>query len=157
MIKFTVVGIPQPAGSKRAFIINPKDGGRPRAIVTDANANARDWKNAVASTAIEARNGSATELLTGPLSFTARFYRPRPRGHYGKSGLNKKGLETPFPTSKPDAGKLARGTVDALTKVIWYDDAQIVDERAIKLWGEPARCEIEISEVINRTAPEKIV
>lgn len=158
MIKFTVIGVPQPAGSKRAFIIKPKDGGRPRAIVTDANANARDWKNAVASSAILARCGSPSDrLLTGPLSFTARFYRPRPQGHYGKAGLNKKGRETPFPTSKPDAGKLARGTIDALTKIIWYDDAQIVDERAIKLWGEPARCEIEISEVVNRTALEKII
>lgn len=144
MIRFIVYGLAQPAGSKRAFIINPRDGGRPRAIVTDANANARDWKNAVASTAIESRNGHGAELLTGPLSFTARFYRPRPKGHYGKSGLNKKGLETPFPTSKPDVLKLARGTEDALTGVVWRDDCQIVDERISKLWGEPARCEIEI-------------
>lgn len=149
MIRFVVYGIAQPAGSKRAFVINPKDGSRPRAIVTDANPNARDWKNAVASSAVAARNGNGHSLLTGPLSFVARFYRPRPQGHYGKSGLNKKGRETPFPTSKPDAGKLARGTIDALTKVIWHDDAQIVDERSIKLWGEPARCEIEIREVTN--------
>lgn len=145
-IRFTVYGVPAPAGSKRAFIIKPKGGGPLRATVTDANPNARDWKNAVATQAIVARNGQPS-LLTGPLSFVARFYRPRPRGHYGKAGLNKKGRETPFPISKPDAGKLARGTVDALTKVIWFDDAQIVDERSIKLWGEPARCEIEIAEV----------
>jgi Holliday junction resolvase RusA-like endonuclease len=147
MIRFTVIGIPQPAGSKRAFIIR-KQGAPDRAIVTDANKNAVDWKNAVAVSAIQARNGSGAHLLTGALSFTARFYRPRPQGHYGKAGLNKKGRETPFPTSKPDAGKLARGTIDALTKVIWHDDSQIVDERSIKLWGEPARCEIEIEEVV---------
>lgn len=144
-IQFTVYGIPQPAGSKRAFVMPGKNGSKPRAIVTDANPNARDWKNAVASTAIASHNG--TGLLIGPLSFVARFYRPRPRGHYGKAGLNKKGRETPFPTSKPDAGKLARGTIDALTKVIWHDDAQIINERSIKLWGEPARCEIEIAEI----------
>jgi Holliday junction resolvase RusA-like endonuclease len=157
MIKFTVVGIPQPAGSKRAFIIPGKDGAKGRAIVTDANPNARDWKNAVAQTAIESRNGAGPDLLTGPLSFTARFYRPRPQGHYGKAGLNKKGRETPFPTSKPDVLKLARGTEDALTGIIWRDDSLIVHEDIRKLWGEPARCEIEIREVVNRTALEPVI
>jgi hypothetical protein len=35
MITFTIFGIPQPAGSKRAFIV------KGRAIVTDANSKAK--------------------------------------------------------------------------------------------------------------------
>lgn len=138
MIAFTVVGKPQPAGSKRAFIIAG------RATVTDANAKSRPWKTQVSQVAAQNYTGP---LLRGPLKATFVFYAPRPKGHFGAKGLNKKGREARFPTSKPDALKLARGVEDALTGVIYGDDSQIVQEVLQKEYGEPARVEIRIEEI----------
>ena len=154
-IRFTVYGKSQSAGSKRAMPIyrNAPGGGKqlvtrangsPMIVVVDDNPKSKDWKNAVAC---EARKAYRGELLDGALSVEFTFYRPRPKGHYGTKGLNKKGLASGHPTTKPDVLKLARAVEDALTNVIWIDDAQIVDERLRKVWGEPARVEIVIRTV----------
>lgn len=143
-LTFTVLGIAQTAGSKRAFPFKRGDGSL-GVRVSDDNPNGRDWKNAVASCAREVYQG---ELLSVPLAVTMRFYRPRPRGHFHKSGrLCKAGLDSTAPTTRPDVLKLARAAEDALTGVLWRDDAQIVEEHLYKEWGEPARMEIEIQEL----------
>jgi Holliday junction resolvase RusA-like endonuclease len=43
--------------------------------------------------------------------------------------------------------KLARAVEDALTGVVWRDDAEIVAEGLAKLYGTPERVEISITEV----------
>jgi predicted short-subunit dehydrogenase-like oxidoreductase (DUF2520 family) len=40
--------------------------------------------------------------------------------------------------------KLARGVEDALTGIVWRDDAQIVVEHLEKRYGSPARCEVRV-------------
>lgn len=140
-LAFTVIGKPEPAGSKRAFVIP----GTHRATVSDANKKSAPWKQEVASRG-HAEHGDRP-LMGGPLAVSFRFYRVRPAGHTGSKGLTKAGRETPYPVSKPDALKLARGIEDALTGVVYRDDAQIVEEHLFKFWGEPARVEIEIEEL----------
>lgn len=139
---FTVYGKPQPAGSKRAFVIT----GTNRASVTDANPKSRDWKNAVASEAYKVHAG---DLLDGPLAVQFTFYFPRPKGHYrtGKNIGQLKPSSPMFPATKPDALKLARGVEDALSGVVYRDDAQIVQEVLAKRFGEPARVEIIIEKL----------
>lgn len=145
MIKFSVIGIPQTAGSKRAFPFKRGDGSL-GVRVSDDNPKGANWKQAVAYSALESLNGHRG-LLTGALSVTMTFYRPRPAGHFGKNGLNKAGLSQLAPVSRPDVLKLARAAEDALTSVLWRDDSQIVEEHLFKHWGEPARMEIEIREL----------
>lgn len=136
LVSFDVFGKAEPAGSKKAVPQGERWG------VVDANANAKDWKRTVAQVAAEHQ----AELLEGPLAVELIFYVPRPKGHYG-TGRNA-GTVRPsapaHPTTRPDVLKLARGVEDALTGVIWRDDAQIVDERLVKRYGAPARCEIRI-------------
>lgn len=153
MIKFSVIGIPQTAGSKRAFPFRRGDGSL-GVRVSDDNPKGANWKQAVAYSALESLNGHRG-LLTGALVVVCRFYRPRPKGHYKSNGeLSKAGRESTAPTTKPDATKLFRCCEDALNKVIWADDAQIVDQHVTKHWGEPARLEIEIREIdtVDQTA-----
>ena len=139
-IKFTVLGKAETAGSKRAFFKQ----GMKRPIVIDDNAKSKPWKAEVAAAAREVYDGP---LLNGALAVTFTFFRPRPKGHFKKNGeLATAGLDAEFPTTKPDALKLARGVEDALTGVIYRDDAQIVTESLMKRWGEPARVEVEIEE-----------
>lgn len=151
MIRFTALGQPQTAGSKRAFVLRRRDGslvtrpgGSPVVNVTDDNARSKDWRRTVAWSARQVFTG---ELLRGALRVTFTFYRPRPKGHVGANGLTKAGRENPYPTTKPDALKLARAAEDALTGVVWHDDAQIVEEVLSKRWGEPARMECVIEQL----------
>jgi Holliday junction resolvase RusA-like endonuclease len=143
LLKLTVFGTPEAAGSKRAFGWQAKDG-RSGTNVVDANPRAAGWKKQVAQHAGEAMEGR--ELLEGPLKVRLTFYRKRPAGHYG-SGRNAHVLKpsaAPYPTSKPDALKLARGVEDALTGAIYRDDSQIVTELLEKRYGTPERVEIEV-------------
>lgn len=140
MISFTVIGDPKPAGSKRAFV-NPKTG---RAIVTDdSGKKGKAWRQDVISRATDAYDGP---LLDGPLQVTFTFYRERPKSHYrtGRFSGVLKDSAPAFPTTRPDALKLARSVEDACSGVLYRDDSQIVVEELRKRFGSPARVEVEI-------------
>ena len=137
-IRFTVIGTPQPGGSKKGFV-HPHT---KRVVVVDANANARPWKWAIASAALEVKP-IGEPLLDGPLRVEAYFYRQRPKSHYRANGEVKANAPA-YPTTKPDSGKLARPLFDALTGVLWRDDSQVVDDCTYKRYGEPARAEVAI-------------
>lgn len=153
-ITFTVLGQPQTAGSKQSFVPLHKttkepfrrpNGGIVVSTVDD-NPKSKGWKKVVAKAAKEAHRGS---LLSGPLAATFRFFRPRPQNHVGKLGLTKAGRESLAPDTRPDVLKLARAVEDAMIGVIYEDDAQIVEEHLFKQWGEPARVEVEIRELVE--------
>jgi crossover junction endodeoxyribonuclease RusA len=144
-IAFTVHGVAAPAGSKRALPLGGKPGGRP--IIVDDSKRSRPWKRDVAKTAAAAMAGR--QLLDGPLELQVRFYVPRPKGHFG-TGRNAgvvKASAPEFPTVKPDVTKLLRAVEDAMTGVIYRDDAQVVKQVAVKLYGEPARCVVAVAQI----------
>jgi Holliday junction resolvase RusA-like endonuclease len=142
MIAFTVYGKPEPAGSKRAFV----KGGR--AIVTDDNPNSRSWKQEVRSKAAEVMfaHNPTLELFDGALSLDLRFYLKRPQSHFG-TGRNAGVLKDSAPrfhTTRPDSTKLTRAVEDALTGIVWRDDAQVSTQVIAKLYGEPERVSVAI-------------
>jgi Holliday junction resolvase RusA-like endonuclease len=152
-IAFTVYGAPAAAGSKRGFY-NRKAG---RVIITDASDKARPWKALVSDAAIEAITQHdwfvEGRLLDGPLLLDLTFWVPRPKGHYG-SGANAgkvRGSAPRHPAVKPDLLKLARAVEDALSGIVYRDDAQIVVEILQKAYGEPARCEVRVVPVVQDT------
>lgn len=156
-LEFTVLGRPQPAGSKRAIPIyrgtgkDKKFTGR-TATVDDAK-KSRPWKDSVAAAAHEHLDGRPP--LTGPLLLEVDFYVARPAGHYG-SGRNA-GVVRPaaprFPAVRPDATKLIRALEDALTGLVWRDDAQVVVQTVRKRYGHPERAEVLVQE-INAWLPD---
>ena len=119
-------------------------------MITDANKNAKPWKALVVSAALDAYQGP---LLEGPLSMEIIEYRIRPQSHTGKRGLNKKGRETPYPTTAPDCLKIARAIEDSLSGVIYRDDSQIVRETIRKTWGDKEHTFVAIQEVRNGSFP----
>lgn len=137
-IRFVVYGEAQPAGSKRAFV--PKGWIRP--VLTDANPKSKIWKEQVSREAARVAEGG---LLEGPLRLELAFYRPRPKGHFGKSGVRPSAPT--FPDTRPDTTKLVRGVEDALTGILWRDDSQVCEQLARKLYGEPSRVEVLIEEM----------
>lgn len=153
-ICITVFGEAQPGGSKRAV---PLGGRNPtgRWGVVDANRRAGPWKESVAQEAGFRYQGS---LLTMPIVAEMIFYRVRPKGHFG-TGRNEgivKDSAPAYPAGRPDVLKLARAVEDALTGIVWADDALIVDERISKRWGDRARVEIRIWPAEEQTVQDLV-
>lgn len=126
MITFFAPGAPQPKGSTRAFVV----GGR--AVITNDARKAKPWAAVVTLAAREAMGDA--QPLVGPVRVTLRFGFARPAGHFGKRGL--------LPSApgcmavKPDVDKLARCTLDALTSVVFSDDARVVALSAEKSYSD---------------------
>jgi Holliday junction resolvase RusA-like endonuclease len=141
-LTFTVIGHPEPAGSKKAFV-NRKTG---RAQVVDANRKSAPWKQQVAGLVAS----QAPEQLLGPVFLELTFVMHRPKSHFG-SGKNAGVLKASapnYPAVRPDTTKLVRGVEDALTEAgLWRDDAQVVEQLARKLYGSPERVEIKVWEL----------
>lgn len=139
-ISFFVSGTPQPGGSKRAFIRGK------RAVVVDDNPKSNGWKADVKTAAEAAWQG---QLLDEPLRVTCIFFQLRPKSHY-RTGKNSHLLreDAPqFPTTKPDATKLFRSTEDAMTGVIYTDDAAIVAQHIFKRYGPKPGARITIETI----------
>jgi len=138
MIAFTAHGVPVGQGSKSAFI----RGGR-AVMVETANLGRKTrkpgsldrWRAMVAWKAKAAAMGRVTDQ---PVELAARFRFPRPTSHYtGKGELTKSARELKRYPGKPDLSKLVRAIEDALTGIVYGDDAQIATYGKI----EKAYCE----------------
>ncbi|HEY0838857.1 MAG TPA: RusA family crossover junction endodeoxyribonuclease [Vulgatibacter sp.] len=136
---FHVPGLPQPKGSTRSF--KHRTTGR---IVTRAdNAESLEpWQTAIGWRA----KAAGVRLSRGPVEIDCTFIFARPKGHFGARGL----LRPSAPERhlvKPDADKLLRAVLDALTKIAYVDDAQVVSAWACKRYateGEAPGVAIEV-------------
>lgn len=66
-----------------------------------------------------------------PSSKTKKFHAAADRGEE-------------WPTGKPDASNLLKNLEDIGNKILWVDDAQIVDVRIRKSYGSPARWQLTV-------------
>ena len=120
--EFFVEMTPAPGGSKKAITRGGKT------FLIDACKNNKKWRQKVAATAIAA---VGKPMFKGPLVFEMAFIMPRPKAHYRTNGEYK--AWAPWcPTVRPDLTKLIRSTEDALTKIMWNDDAQVVAQVCTK-------------------------
>ena len=126
-----VHGIPQPRGSKRTFAFR-RQTGKLGVAVADNNPKSRDWMALVSDAAVQAMN--CAPPITGPVHVEIVFRMPRPKGHYrtGRNVLRESAPE--FHEQRPDLDKLARGTLDALSGIVWRDDSQVCYCEAYKSW-----------------------
>lgn len=136
MIEFFVHGVPVPQGSKRVIRGN---------VIEMGGARLRDWRQRCAQECQAAKNGGA--LLTGPVSVRATFFVARPKGHY-RTGRNSALLRASAPIApdtRPDADKLARALLDALTGIAFRDDGQVARLWVEKKWCDPISPGVEVS------------
>jgi Holliday junction resolvase RusA-like endonuclease len=75
-----------------------------------------------------------------PIYLEAEFRFIRPKHHY-KGGNRERGTlkhgAPAFPIGRPDRGKLLRCIEDALTGIVYVDDAQVVKGDVSKVYGTP--------------------
>jgi Holliday junction resolvase RusA-like endonuclease len=118
-VQLRISGLPKPQGSKRVF------NGR----VVEAAGNAlKAWRKAIADEC-QAQVTEAHKPLLGPIRVDCIFYLPRPKTVSEK--------DRALPIVPPDVDKLARGLLDGIgqSQVIWGDDSQVIELRAIKVYG----------------------
>lgn len=126
-LEFRIIGVAQQMGSKRAFV--PKGWSRP--IITDSNRNLKSWQQLVAegaSHAIQQLPKTERSLLEDGVRLTVAFYLPRPKSLPRRVTAH---------TKAPDLDKYVRGIQDALTRVVFRDDSQVVDLVAMKRYAAP--------------------
>lgn len=136
MIRFEVLGQPATKGSARAFVVR-RGGGPPRAIITnDAGEKAKTWAAVVGDAARKAM-GTARPF-DGPIRVAVTFHLPRPQAHFNSKGALKPNAPTHV-DRKPDGDKLERCTWDALTGIVFTDDARIASWTGEKRYSDDGR------------------
>lgn len=124
-VSITVFGDAAPQGSKRHV---------GKGIMVESSKKVAPWRQDVkyaALAAVEELPGWVP--LDGPLAVSMTFTFPRRKGHFG-TGRNATRLKPSAPLRPdryPDLSKLVRSTEDALTKVVWADDARVVEYRRL--------------------------
>jgi hypothetical protein len=140
-LDFWVPGKPQTAGSKTA-IPGKGRGGRPLIVDSGDRTAKRAWRVDLRGKAEDAVFAAPPGIWPwdGPLEVVFVFVRARPKAHYGtgKNAALLKDSAPAWPTGAPDALKLARAAEDALTGIVWVDDARIVVERLEKAFSDRA-------------------
>lgn len=81
------------------------------------------------------------ELLTGPVSLVVTAFVPIPK-EWSKKKRTKAISGALRPLTKPDWDNYGKVVSDALNGVIYADDKQVVDGRAIKFYSDRPRLEI---------------
>lgn len=140
MTSFFVAGIPQPQGSKTAYV----RGGR--AVVVDKNpALLKPWRKAIAKVA--AATWEYGSPLDGAVKVHASFVFERP-----------KSVKRPYPSVRPDADKLARALLDGITDAgnVWGDDAQVVRLDVEKVYGDVPGVHVTLTRVLPPAEPLKL-
>lgn len=111
-LRLEVFGEPVPQGSIRAF--TPKGWTRP--VLTSDNKRLKPWRQAIVDAAREHLDERAP--VDGAVEVYVVFFLSRP------ASAPKRVTE---PAKRPDADKLLRATLDALTVAgCWHDDAQVI-------------------------------
>jgi crossover junction endodeoxyribonuclease RusA len=128
---FTVYCHPEPQGSSKAFIIAGK------ARITSNNGKLKPYRQTVTCSVLDELNRQRIDTPVAPkhepVWLGLRFIFQRP-----PSAPKRRRL----PAVKPDLDKLVRATLDALTGVLYLDDAQVCRLSVAKEYGEIERVEI---------------
>ena len=134
MIEFSVYGKSEPQGSAKAVTL---PGRKYSTIVTD-NPKLKKWREKVGIIAREKMRSTGLAIVPQemPLRVDMQFVFNRP-----------KSVEREHVTVKPDADKLCRAIFDALTGIVYVDDAQIVAGGFSKSYGEWECVKVKVTEV----------
>lgn len=139
-IRFTVPGNPVPMGRPRSRIVKKHDGS---AFVTHYTPEkTRSEEAVIRYYATQAMDGR--DLMSGPLEIYICAYREIPAS-WSKKKIKQAMAGEIFPVKKPDYDNYAK-MQDALNRVIWDDDAQIVDAHIYKRFSARPRLSVIVKQ-----------
>ena len=139
-LSFLVFGKPRPQGSKKA-IFNKHTG---KAFMIEQVSGVKPYRQDIAGMALAEIKAKSAPLpmipKPGSVYVKASFYFQRPKNPKVKRSR---------PTVTPDADKLARAVLDALTGIVFTDDSQVAELEAKKFYGLPPRTEIQVGALVE--------
>lgn len=118
-VEFVVYGIPAPQGSKSFKGLRAG-----KALMVESSKKVKPWRAAVKAAAVEVTGSlPGWEVLDGPLVAAMVFTLPKP--------VSAPKRRRTWPMRYPDVSKLLRATEDAMSGVVWADDARVVEYRRL--------------------------
>jgi len=155
---FIVLGKAVPRGSVKAIPrgrdIKEINGRRYREdkgtlVIDQDSAVLKSWMQDIKTTAIREWALEHIGYSARPFKIDITFRLDRPKSHYG-SGRNSaiiKDSAPDYPIVRPDLDKLTRSINDALTRIVFKDDSQVVDMHIKKIYGYPEAIKVKIYEL----------
>jgi len=139
LVSILLPGDPRGKGRPRFRIVKPKF--KPQFVSVYTDRETEDYENALKD------EGKAAWLprqpLEGALTCFVEAFMPIPA-----SWSNKKRAAASagsiFPTGKPDGDNIAKCVGDALNKIIWVDDSQIIMWQCLKLYSDFPRLRVSV-------------
>ena len=134
-IELTIRGLkPQTQGSMRAIPFARRDGSIGVRVLHAAERRVQDWRLAVRDAACQRWLWPPTD---GPVTVAVLVVAPRPKSHFCRNGLSALGRSLARPGRRAgDVDKLLRAVLDAMTGVIYHDDAQVAEALVRKVWSD---------------------
>ncbi len=158
-----VPGVPRPGGSKSAFPLVREVGRLPQkaeiatlfafrsymrqqvklaVTMSESGKHTAEWRKAIARVAKGLGLVPPADEPEARYLYRAdwEFHMPRPQAHYRTKGGKPSTVLHDWavglrPGSMPDALKLIRAAEDALTGIVWHDDAAVVLGRFAKVYA----------------------
>jgi Holliday junction resolvase RusA-like endonuclease len=140
-VVIVLAGDPQGKGRARHRNVKTKDGREFTTTYTPAKT--RRYEAALQAAAVKAMRGR--EKLDGALRLLMIAVIAVPES-WSKRKRDLALAGRIRPVSKPDWDNLAK-TCDALNKIVWVDDARVVDGRIVKWYGPEPEVEIRVGVV----------
>lgn len=88
------------------------------------------------------------EPSTRPLALLLHVFRPIPES-YSRREREDALAGALLPTPRPDADNYMKLVKDAMNEVVYRDDAQVVDERCLKVYSDQPALRIELREFVE--------
>ena len=129
-VTFYVAGAPIPQGSVTAHAARRKDGSHYGVVHYAVGSKLHAWRREVSK---GARAAWGDDMTYHPVTLALVFYKARPLAHYQGLAFDvRPRYADDVPDGAPDLDKLVRAVMDALTEVVYFDDAQVVEIGATK-------------------------
>lgn len=128
----------------RYRIVYPKNG---KAFVSEYPApESEGWEKAIGQIAALHMRGRPPSVR--PFSLLVHVFKPVPES-WTKREKEAALAGAIRPTSSPDGDNHLKVVQDALNKIVWVDDSQVVDARVIKVYSAKPALRIEAREFVD--------
>ena len=123
---FTVLGKPAPQGSKRHV---------GKGVMVESSNRVKPWRQDVRHTAMELLPHDWYANMDKPITLSCVFVFARPKNHFRANGQLKPSAPKHCSGRIGDISKLVRAVEDAMTGIVYNDDAQIINLNAYRRYA----------------------
>ena len=123
---FTVLGKPAPQGSKRHV---------GKGVMVESSKRCKPWRQDVRHTAIDLLPGGWYARMEDAMLLSVTFVFARPKNHFRTNGELKPSAPKHCTGRIGDVSKLIRAVEDAMTGIVYNDDAQIINLLATRRYA----------------------